>query len=78
MLDEKKTSADVEKEGEILTEMLEIVEKRDTLIALLEEERQRYCKLYSIVDDFVIYFIKCINVYQNIIYIYIFFFQVSG
>lgn len=63
MLDEKKTSADVEKEGEILTEMLEIVEKRDTLIALLEEERQRYCKLYSIVDDFVIYFIKCINVY---------------
>ncbi|KAI4497933.1 hypothetical protein M0802_007049 [Mischocyttarus mexicanus] len=40
--DEKKTSADVEKEGEILTEMLEIVEKRDTLIALLEEERQRY------------------------------------
>lgn len=76
MLDEKKTSADVEKEGEILTEMLEIVEKRDTLIALLEEERQRYCKLYSIVDDFVIYFIKCINVYQNIIYI--FFFQVSG
>lgn len=63
LLDEKKTSADVEKEGEILTEMLEIVEKRDTLIALLEEERQRYCKLYSIVDDFVIYFIKCINVY---------------
>ncbi|KAK2583845.1 hypothetical protein KPH14_001128 [Odynerus spinipes] len=40
--DEKKTSADVEKEGEILTEMLEIVAKRDSLIALLEEERQRY------------------------------------
>ncbi|KAJ8665000.1 hypothetical protein QAD02_006662 [Eretmocerus hayati] len=40
--DEKKTSADVKKEGEILTEMLEIVAKRDSLIALLEEERQRY------------------------------------
>ncbi|XP_033221459.1 F-actin-monooxygenase Mical isoform X2 [Belonocnema kinseyi] len=40
--DKKKTSADVKKEGEILTEMLEIVSKRDSLIALLEEERQRY------------------------------------
>ncbi|XP_032457373.1 F-actin-monooxygenase Mical isoform X4 [Nasonia vitripennis] len=40
--DEKKTSADVKKEGEILTEMLEIVAKRDSLIALLEEERQRW------------------------------------
>ncbi|XP_034941558.1 F-actin-monooxygenase Mical [Chelonus insularis] len=40
--DQKKTSADVKKEGEILTEMLEIVAKRDSLIALLEEERQRY------------------------------------
>ncbi|XP_043784618.1 F-actin-monooxygenase Mical isoform X5 [Apis laboriosa] len=42
--DNKKTSADVKKEGEILTEMLEIVAKRDSLIALLEEERQRWCK----------------------------------
>ncbi|XP_026671980.1 F-actin-monooxygenase Mical isoform X2 [Ceratina calcarata] len=41
--DDKKTSADVKKEGEILTEMLEIVAKRDSLIALLEEERQRCC-----------------------------------
>ncbi|XP_076385758.1 molecule interacting with CasL isoform X4 [Megachile rotundata] len=40
--DNKKTSDDVKKEGEILTEMLEIVAKRDSLIALLEEERQRY------------------------------------
>ncbi|XP_057333718.1 protein-methionine sulfoxide oxidase mical3a isoform X7 [Microplitis mediator] len=40
--DEKKTSADVKKEGEILTEMLEIAAKRDSLIAILEEERQRY------------------------------------
>ncbi|XP_036148722.1 F-actin-monooxygenase Mical isoform X2 [Monomorium pharaonis] len=40
--DDKKTSNDVKKEGEILTEMLEIVAKRDSLIALLEEERQRY------------------------------------
>ena len=34
----------MKKEGEILTEMLEIVAKRDSLIALLEEERQRWCK----------------------------------
>lgn len=40
--DDKKTSDDVKKEGEILTEMLEIVAKRDSLISLLEEERQRY------------------------------------
>ncbi|KAF7988560.1 hypothetical protein HCN44_001133 [Aphidius gifuensis] len=40
--DTKKTSEDVKKEGEILTEMLEIVAKRDSLIALLEEERKRY------------------------------------
>ncbi|XP_012287376.1 F-actin-monooxygenase Mical isoform X2 [Orussus abietinus] len=40
--DDKKTSEDVKKEGEILTEMLEIVAKRDSLIAFLEEERQRY------------------------------------
>ncbi|XP_058793152.1 F-actin-monooxygenase Mical [Phymastichus coffea] len=40
--DEKKTGADVKKEGEILTEMLEIVARRDSLIALLEEERQRW------------------------------------
>lgn len=43
-IDDKKTSDDVKKEGEILTEMLEIVAKRDSLIALLEEERQRWCK----------------------------------
>ncbi|KAK0094795.1 hypothetical protein PV326_009978 [Microctonus aethiopoides] len=42
--DEKKTSADVKKEGEILTEMLEIAAKRDSLNALLEEERQRWCR----------------------------------
>ncbi|XP_076297907.1 molecule interacting with CasL isoform X3 [Lasioglossum baleicum] len=42
--DDKKTSDDVKKEGEILTEMLEIVAKRDSLIALLEEERRRWCK----------------------------------
>ncbi|TGZ51075.1 Protein MICAL-3 [Temnothorax longispinosus] len=40
--DDKKTSDDVKKEGEILTEMLEIVAKRDSLIVLLEEERQRW------------------------------------
>lgn len=34
----------MKKEGEIITEMLEIVAKRDSLIALLEEERQRWRK----------------------------------
>ncbi|GLH15588.1 Uncharacterized protein GBIM_20010 [Gryllus bimaculatus] len=40
--DSNKTSEDVAKEGQILGEMLEIVERRDSLIALLEEDRQRY------------------------------------
>ncbi|XP_063986319.1 F-actin-monooxygenase MICAL3 isoform X6 [Diachasmimorpha longicaudata] len=40
--DKNKTNDDVKKEGEILTEMLEIVAKRDSLIALLEDERQRW------------------------------------
>ena len=47
VLDNTKTSADVKKEGEILTEMLEIGAKRDSLIALLEEERQRWCRPLS-------------------------------
>jgi len=46
--DDRKSSDDVKKEGEILTEMLEIVKKRDSLIALLEEERQRLRMLYLI------------------------------
>ncbi|KAJ9577127.1 hypothetical protein L9F63_006299, partial [Diploptera punctata] len=40
--DANKTSEDVAKEAQILSEMLEIVERRDSLIALLEEDRQRY------------------------------------
>lgn len=40
--DSSKSSEDVVKEGEILREILEIVEQRDSLIALLEEDRQRY------------------------------------
>ncbi|XP_067012830.2 uncharacterized protein Mical isoform X2 [Anabrus simplex] len=40
--DSAKTNEDVAKEGQILGEMLEIVERRDSLIALLEEDRQRY------------------------------------
>ncbi|XP_046391004.1 F-actin-monooxygenase MICAL3 isoform X2 [Ischnura elegans] len=39
--DSTKTKSDVDREGEILGEMLEIVERRDSLIALLEEDRQR-------------------------------------
>jgi len=40
-IDSSKSSEDVVKEGEILREILEIVEQRDSLIALLEEDRQR-------------------------------------
>jgi hypothetical protein len=40
-VDSSKSSEDVVKEGQIISEMLEIVEQRDSLIALLEEDRQR-------------------------------------
>lgn len=40
-VDSSKSSEDVVKEGQILREMLEIVERRDSLISLLEEDRQR-------------------------------------
>jgi hypothetical protein len=40
-IDSSKSSEDVVKEGQILKEMLEIVVQRDSLIALLEEDRQR-------------------------------------
>jgi hypothetical protein len=40
--DEKKTKEDIEAEREILNEMVEIVEQRDTLLDMMEEDRQRY------------------------------------
>lgn len=40
-IDSSKSSEDVVKEGEILREILDTVEQRDSLIALLEEDRQR-------------------------------------
>lgn len=43
--DKGKTNADIQKEGEILTEMLEIVARRDSLVAMLDEERQRWRSL---------------------------------
>nr|CAD7459395.1 unnamed protein product [Timema tahoe] len=39
--DSNKSRDDVAKEGQILKEMLEIVERRDSLILLLEKDRQR-------------------------------------
>lgn len=39
--DASKTGDDVATEGRILSEMLEIVQKRDSLIARLEADRQR-------------------------------------
>ncbi|XP_044256717.1 F-actin-monooxygenase Mical [Tribolium madens] len=40
--DEQKTEHDVEIESSIIKEMMDIVAKRDSLIALLEEDRLRY------------------------------------
>ncbi|CAG0890093.1 unnamed protein product [Darwinula stevensoni] len=40
--DMNKSKEDIEEEGQILAEMLEIVEQRDSLIAMMEEDRQRY------------------------------------
>ncbi|XP_054289539.1 F-actin-monooxygenase Mical-like isoform X2 [Macrosteles quadrilineatus] len=40
--DKTKTNEEVASEGRILREMLEIVERRDSLITQLEEDRQRY------------------------------------
>lgn len=40
-LDDQKTDEDVTVEGHIIDEMMEIVAKRDSLIALLEEDRLR-------------------------------------
>ena len=39
--EEQKTQEEVEIEGSIINEMMEIVAKRDSLIALLEEDRLR-------------------------------------
>jgi hypothetical protein len=39
--DEQKTEEEVQVEGSIINEMMEIVAKRDSLIALLEEDRLR-------------------------------------
>jgi Bivalent Mical/EHBP Rab binding domain len=40
---EQKSSQDVEEEGKILSEILEIVEQRNCLTNQLEEDRQRCC-----------------------------------
>lgn len=45
--DKTKTSEEVASEGRILREMLEIVERRDSLITQLEEDRQRCGRSWS-------------------------------
>lgn len=45
-----KSPADVDKEGAILSEMLEIVEKKDSLRSMLEEDRQRRALFLNLVD----------------------------
>lgn len=41
LLDHLKTEAELAEEKRILNEMLEVVEQRDSLVALLEEQRLR-------------------------------------
>jgi len=45
-----KSAADVHKEGAILTEMLEIVEQKDSLRSMLEEDRQRWAEFLNLID----------------------------
>ena len=45
-----KSPADVDKEGAILTEMLEIVEQKDSLRSMLEEDRQRWAVFLNLID----------------------------
>lgn len=40
-LDDMKTEKELAEEKQILSEMLEVVEQRDSLVALLEEQRLR-------------------------------------
>ncbi|XP_024947547.1 F-actin-monooxygenase Mical isoform X15 [Cephus cinctus] len=67
--DKKKTKDDVKKEGEILTEMLEIVSKRDSLIALLEEERQRWrrpsCPTLTVPTSVIARPIKTVEIFPS-------------
>jgi hypothetical protein len=45
-----KSPADVDKEGAILSEMLEIVEQKDSLRSMLEEDRQRWAVFLNLID----------------------------
>ena len=45
-----KSPADVDKEGAILSEMLEIVEQKDSLRSMLEEDRQRWALFLNLID----------------------------
>lgn len=39
--EEKKTDSDIAAEGRLLDELLEVVEQRNNLVAMLEEDRLR-------------------------------------
>ena len=45
-----KSPADVDKEGAILSEMLDIVEQKDSLRSMLEEDRQRWAVFLNLID----------------------------
>ena len=51
--DRSKSPADVEKEGAIIAEMVEIVDQRDSLRHMLEEDRQRWADFLNLVDGLV-------------------------
>lgn len=41
-----KTPEDIEEEGQLLDELLDVVEQRNALVAMLEEERLRYSSVW--------------------------------
>ena len=44
-VDTEKTPEEIEEEGQLLDELLDVVEQRNALVAMLEEDRLRYCQL---------------------------------
>jgi hypothetical protein len=42
LTDTEKSAEEIEEEGRLLDELLDVVEQRNALVALLEEDRLRY------------------------------------
>ena len=50
VVEKSKSAAELQKDGAILSEMLEIVEQRDSLRNMLEEDRQRWAHFLNLID----------------------------